>query len=272
MAAIEYSLFRVKFIRPRQKNLFKESDLTPSELFLQAIDERPSKEVREGYKWHIGNVEMYSEATGYFAAGRTTSATVAKFDEDKGDFVEEDIETSPYTHCVFEAKLGLMGIAKKTILAPTTIGIASKIQLLFTGTSAVREHKIEVEILPVPDPDDFLKAVTSAWQVSKFTATFRGPNPFDADELFQKPLAVYLKEANGEQGKAEINGIDLDRDVVKEVARSTAATGNRASARIKKTKNSNSERRRNQATIRRKRASTEKGHQRLGRRVPPSTV
>lgn len=237
MAVIEYSLFRVKFIKPSQQRLFDETaKLTPLELFLQVIDERPSAEIREGYVWHIGNIERFSKTSGYFAAGRTTNATVAKFDETTGDFLEEAIETSPYTHCVYEARIGLLGIAKKTVLAPTPLGIASKIQFLFSTANVIQGTGITVEVLPVANPEDFVAAISSAWQVMKFTAHFRGPNPLDADEFFQKPLSVYLNLANGQQGKAEIKGTDLNREIITEVTRSTAATGNKASARIKRTK------------------------------------
>ena len=57
------------------------------------------------------------------------------------------------------------------------------------------------------------------------------------DTYFQKPLSVYLSAAKGDKGKAAIQGQNLDRDVISEVARSTAATGNSASARITKAKN-----------------------------------
>jgi hypothetical protein len=91
-----------------------------------------------------------------------------------------------------------------------------------------------VNVAPIPDPNDFVSILESAYRVSRFTATFRGPNPFDADEHFQKPLSVYLAQANGTKGKAQIQGDDLNRGVLQSVARSTAATGNEASATIKR--------------------------------------
>jgi len=76
--------------------------------------------------------------------------------------------------------------------------------------------------------------LASAYRVTRFAATFRGPNPFDADEYFQKPLSVYLLATDGEKGKAQVQGKDLNRQALQEVTRSTAATGNEASARITK--------------------------------------
>ncbi|WP_146135151.1 hypothetical protein [Neisseria iguanae] len=76
--------------------------------------------------------------------------------------------------------------------------------------------------------------MNQAYKLFRFTITFRGPNPFDADEYFQKPLSVYLSAANGQKGRTIIDGDDLNGDVLTEVTKSSAATGNEASARIQK--------------------------------------
>jgi len=235
MASIEYSLFRAKFIKPRQTS-FLHIEMTPRQLFLKALEEKPSAELREGYIWHIGNIRYFSEDRGYFAVGRTTNSTIEKFDDLTGNFVEEELEQSPYTHCVFDARIGFIGIAKKASLAQTAKGIAARIEQLLSMTKVIEENNISVEIPPIPDPDGFLRAITSAFRVTRFAASFRGPNPFDADEHFQRPLAVYLSAANGERGKAQIQGEDLNRDVLESVIRSTAATGNEASAKIIKSR------------------------------------
>jgi len=198
------------------------------------LAERPSGELRKGYIWHVGNIQYFSETTGYFAVGRTTNSTIEKYDDLTGNFVEEELEESPYTHCVFDARIGFIGIARKTSLSPTAKGIAARIEQLLSMSRVTIENDISVEIAPIPDPEGFLLALASAYRVTRFAATFRGPNPFDADEHFQKPLSVYLSAANGEMGKAQIQGEDLNREVLQNVTRSTAATGNEASARIMK--------------------------------------
>lgn len=114
MVSIEYSLFRAKFIKAPQISLFDEN-LTPKDLFLFTLSEKPSGELRKGNIWHIGNIESFSDTTGYFAVGRTTNSTIEKFDGTTGNFVEEELEESPYTHCVFDARIGLIGIAKKQV-------------------------------------------------------------------------------------------------------------------------------------------------------------
>lgn len=235
MSTIEYSLFRVKMVRPHQSS-FLHDDLPPRDIFLRAVLEKPSGELRKGFEWHIGNIQKFTEYTGYFAAGRTTISTIEKFNQDSGDFVEEELEESPYTHCVFDARIGFIGIAKKPNLSQTTKGIANRVEQLLSKAKIVKNNDILVEIRPIPDPDGFLRSLDSAFKVFSFSATFRGPNPFDADEHFQKPLSVYLSAADGEKGKTTISGNDLNRSVLREVTRSTAATGNEASARIQKSR------------------------------------
>jgi hypothetical protein len=233
MGTIEYSLFRAKFIRPAQKS-FLHDDLTPGQMLLAAILEKPSIELLKGFQWHIGNVQMFSDATGYFAVGRTTKSTVEKFDNQTGNFIEEEQEESPYTHCVFDSTIGIIGIAKKPNLSRTTIGIANRLEELLSLATIAMRNQVAVQVRPIPNPDGFLKDIAKAFRVFSFTATFGGPNPFDADAYFQKPMSVYLSSANGEKGRTIINGDDLNREVLREVTRSTAATGNEASARIQK--------------------------------------
>lgn len=235
MATIEHSLYRAKYIRPSQGS-FLHDELPARELFLRSVQEKPSAELREGYHWHIGNVQLFGPWHGYFAVGRTTTSTIEKFDVETGNFIEEELESSPYTHCVFDADIGFIGIARKSNLSPTTKGVATRLQQLLASTDTVKTNEITVEINPIPDPDGFLKALNNAYRILTFSATFGGPNPFDADAYFQRPLSVYLATANGTSGKAVIKGDSLDSEVLQEVTRSTAATGNQASAKIQKKK------------------------------------
>lgn len=91
---------------------------------------------------------------------------------------------------------------------------------------------MQIEISAIPDPDDFLKNIVDSYRVHSFFATFTGPNPFDADEFFQKPFSKYLQMINGEHGSADVRGKSLDKEAIQAVAKSTAATGNQARARI----------------------------------------
>jgi hypothetical protein len=101
-------------------------------------------------------------------------------------------------------------IARKTKLSPTVNGIAGKIQLLFRRAKIVRSYEVEVTVDFLRDPKTFLALLESAYSVKKVSATFGGPNPFDADGFFQRPLLVYLQNAMEEkEGRSSREMIEM---------------------------------------------------------------
>lgn len=231
MTTIEYNLFRVKFIIPSQLKLFEDKK-TPAELFKLALKEQPSTQNIKGSFWHIGNLEKFSRDRGYFKFGRTRIGRNTKFDERRRDFVEEEFHTSPFTHVVYNTKIGFIGIAHNHQLARRPETVATKLETVLQGTTVVTARDVEVIIAPVYSPNSFLETIDSAFRVLQFTAHFTGPNPFDADEYFQKPLSVYAQRSNATRGKALVEGEELSKEVISAVARSTAATGNKAAAKV----------------------------------------
>jgi hypothetical protein len=235
MATIEFHLFRAKFIRPAQKMLFEEEGSAET-LLWKSVMERPSVQLRKGYDWHIGNVERYPGDLASFAIGRVTKSTFEKWDEESKNFIVESTETSPYTHVVAALHYGVLGIAQKHALKTTTKNLANNLARLLAKTKTVRDNDARVEVSLIPDPEGFIRTLQQAVRVSMFEATFTGPNPFDADEYFQKPLSRLLNEASGQKGKAQLRGEDLRREVLVGIAKSTAATGNAAKAKVLKSR------------------------------------
>lgn len=231
MLPIEYHLYRAKFIKPKQLPLLQ-PDIAASELFLNALSEKPEIELKRDNVWHIGNIEYFDENTGAFAIGRTTKTTVERYEPETGNFVEQLDDSGPYTYVLFDKSIGLLGIAKKSRVAPDVDAIARKVRALFDNAKIVKEYGIEVRVDIIPDPEGFIQKIRNAYSIKRFRAFFTGPNPVDADEVFQKPLSVYCQKLSGEYGSVEIIGESLDEEGVEAVAKSTAATGNKASARI----------------------------------------
>lgn len=227
----EVHLYRIKFIKPTQVPLFARS-LTPKQILLSAIAEKPSKIIENGTGWTIGNVVSEDEYTGSFAIGRITTKSVEKYDKKTGDFVDEVDETGPYTLAFYDATIGLLGILKKSNVSATPSSISSRIKELFETTEVVINSEVEVNISYIPDPDDFIIKLRSAYSIRKFRASFTGPNPVDADEFFQKPLSVYCQTMDANAGAVEVLGNDINAEAAEAVARSTAATANTASATI----------------------------------------
>ncbi len=234
MPATEFSLFRIKFIKPTQKSFLHDDEKTPGDYFKAALEDRPSLKIREPFIWHIGNLEYFSKTSGHFAVGRTSKKTVDLYDENTKNFVEVDHMESPYAHCLFDSEIGIVVIAKNNILSQRTEKIAEKIEKLLALNTGIFLDEIRVEIAPIPDPEGFIRQLSKASFVTRFTASFGGPNPFDADEYFQRPMSVYLASARGDEGSTTVKGENLDNETLVEVSKSTAATGNTASARIKR--------------------------------------
>ena len=229
-------LFRVKFIHGKQLSLEFEK-LTPQEILIQSIKEKPGINTKEGYSWHIGNIKLIDDRYGSFAIGRKTITSVPHYDIEKKDFIDEPSETSLYTTIYFDSDIGLLGIKRYYLLAPKEINIAKKIAQLFSSTLVVKKSMVYVEIDAINDPMSLINKLKNAYSIKKFTVTFGGPNPFDADEHFHKPMSVYLQETGGKEGKTVIDGENLNAETLINMTRSVAATGNNAIARLQNSAN-----------------------------------
>lgn len=231
MKVKEFHLYRAKFIKSSQMPLLAK-ELTPADIFIGAIKSKPNFHVNETSIWHIGNIHYINDLSGSFAVGKTTKATVEKYDEESGDFVDEVGDSAPYTKVIFDCRIGLLGIAKKSKLASDAKALSRKVKELFENSKIVLDTEVEVKIDQIVDPEGFIEKLKSSYAIKKFKATFTGPNPIDADELFQKPLSVYCQEMGALSGNLEVQGDSLNEEVAEAVAHSTAATGNTATARI----------------------------------------
>jgi hypothetical protein len=131
-----------------------------------------------------------------------------------------------------------LAIAYKPRLAPHTKTIAKQLEKLLNTRENLKRADVKVDIAPLNDPRDFLTHLKVAEVVQSFTAEISLPNPFDAHEDFEKPYQRFVRATEGYKGKAVVQGEDLNRNVISEVAQACAAAGNDASARMKDSKNS----------------------------------
>ena len=88
----------------------------------------------------------------------------------------------------------------------------------------------------IANPDDFLRRLRRVDAVTSFAVAFRLPNAFDSEKDFLEPRKRLAEAARAKKGKIEISGGSLDKDVVEQVARSAAATGDDAHAKIREKK------------------------------------
>lgn len=227
-----FQLFKVRVRVPDQES-FIYPERTPADILRAVIDDRPSVELRVGYSWHLGNVTIIGNDGIYFAFGRTTRSIMEMWNEDKGEFVEVQFDTAPYTHVVFDLRNQVAAIAAKSKLAPHPRGIAKKLEQVLSESGHAKTAAVSFEVTPLSDPRDFINHLRSAYAVHKFTMSFSRPNPIDAEELFHKPMEKLLQKVEGRKGETTLEGDDLDRETLAALTRSVAATGDDAKAKIK---------------------------------------
>lgn len=233
---LSFHLFRIKVYAPLQANLFG-GEFSPQLTLAETLRLKPVVEVRQGSRWHIGNLEQLDIQAVYFALGRTTRSTLELYDEGTGNFLEREFETAPYTHVVCDTALEVCGIANKTQLAPTVQGIARQLERILNSTAkGPGAHRFEVSA--ISDPAEFIQQIREAYAVKNFSLSFTLPNPFDVDRDFTEPMQRLLRDAQGKQGKTSLKGDNLDAGVLEELARTAATTGNQAEAKIQRSKSS----------------------------------
>jgi hypothetical protein len=225
-------LYRIKVERPSQSSLFDHPQDTSAELIRQAIESSPAYEIRSGYTWRIGNVEIVDDDGLFFALGRITKSTIETYDEDLASFRIQDQDHAPYTFVVVDLHNQVCAIARKSKIAQKTVSIASNLAKLLSHSRVAAERNVRFVCPEIRDPSKFIAILRDAYAIKSYEMTFSLPNPFDVEADFHRPMEHYLQAANGQSGKTSIAGENLEPDVLVELASSAAATGSDAKATV----------------------------------------
>jgi len=228
---LSFQLFRVMVRLPEQTS-YLYPDRRPDSILRELLSERPSAELRKGHVWHIGNVEEIADTGVYFALGRITSSIVERWDEEHGKFIEEQDETAPYTHVLFDLRLQVCAIAAKSRLSPTVRGIGRQLARLLNTSGVAREMGARIEVVELNDPEDFIGHLRGAYAVTRFWLTVSLPNPWDVEQDFHRPMQQCLQAAHGQEGRTQLSGPSLNTEVLEALTRSAAAAGDEAGADI----------------------------------------
>lgn len=228
-----YYLYRVKLTRDHQKDIFDDG-AKPKEIFSEAINSKPSVKLNRGGEWRLANLTEIGADGGYFVVGRISKSKADKFDFSKEVFFEDEDYQGPFARVYFNKILGILAIEDKSKVNSNVDATADRVKKLIISTNALKTRKVKCDVEEIRDPDGFIKQVLDCDNVLGFTSYFTGPNPIDADKYFQKPLEVYADLMKASQGKIQVQGPNLDKEMVTAAARTSAATANGASARIQK--------------------------------------
>lgn len=235
----KYNLFRAKITPPIQLELplHRGIEETPQAIFAQSISEQTSIKYRESTIWKAGSINEFSDDGGYFAFGKVSLADLELFDNSKQDFYKIKRDIGLHSIVVYSKKYELLAIQVNHKLGKTE-KTAERLQAILRKSQVIVQNGLYLSISKINDPKEFIFKLREAYAIKQLRATFSRPNPFDADEKFQKPSAEVLQAVNGDEGSTVFKGTNLDQEAVEAISRSTVATGNIARARILTKQNS----------------------------------
>lgn len=202
-----------------------------SSIIRDAIYERVFVE-NYGFVWTIGNITFIDEDGLYFRIGRRSGVSLGEYDAHSGRFSDSLTENWPSTHVFCDTRLGVIAIARNNKLTDVSFTVARRIQNALARSKAAQDPPVTILVDPINSSDDFMEMLRKSYSIKVFSFEFTPPNPFDAEELIQKPLENYVKEARGQRGKVEIEGANLNHETVEDTARSAITSGNEVRALI----------------------------------------
>lgn len=233
----EAQLFWIHILRVRceplqQGGLFAVSR-DPSSVITDALMATPTAQVGRRSEWHIGRPESLAHDGIGFQMGRVQAVTSPQWDTEDHSFFEAESQRAPYTVGVYDQRHQACGIIKKSGVSQSSTEIAIKLERLLNATSFPEAAGCRIVVDPIKDPAHFVEQIRSASQVTKFSFTATFDNPFDVENLIQRPAEKFNKIAGGERTKVEVEGEDLNKDVLEELARGVASTGDQAAASVR---------------------------------------
>jgi hypothetical protein len=234
---LEIALFRCNFIKPAQLDILIESDSeysSSTSIFINALKEAGPNSLLDRSNWIFASLRSANDFSfGSFVLGKQSLGFVDRFSPELNSFFEEEMILGPNTIIYFHTGLGLLGILKKPKLSPNSESIAKRLQKLFLGLGFISRARIDVIIDPIRDSKEFLEIIDQAYAVTSFKYGFVGPNPFDADEYFHKPLSNYAQQIAARRGNITVSGEALDSTIIRDITSSVAASGQDISAKVK---------------------------------------
>ncbi|EFL52034.1 hypothetical protein DesfrDRAFT_1203 [Solidesulfovibrio fructosivorans JJ]] len=240
-----FYFFRLKLVNKRdQKTLF---ELDRGKLLLEIIKLRPSAYVRKGIEWIMANTEEIDDKSVFFKFGRLTTKSRDKYDPTHRLFIETEDDIVESTKCLYDSFNQVLAI-EKCSATPLPTTLAKYIMYIINNFSEgplfqyLKKDEqnffklCRCQVDPIPNPIDFIEHLSSAFKITEFDVTFFRKNPFDFNEMLEKPLQNFLEETDGETSTAGVRSEEgLKSQPLIELTHAAAATGSDASARVQKT-------------------------------------
>lgn len=225
-------VLRVK-CEPLAQADFLRSAREPTDIITRSFLAKPTADVGRGSEWHLGNIETVSPEGIGFAMGRTMAVKSSRFDNISHDFLEEDAMRAPFTIGVFDQRHQACGIMRKSGVSQSSNEIASKLASLLNAAPFARDSNMLIQVDPIIDPVGFLEAIRAASSVTRFSFTASRPNPADVNRLIQRPAEEFTQAVGGERTNVEVEGEDLNKEVIEDLTKAVASVGETAAANVR---------------------------------------
>jgi hypothetical protein len=220
----DFQLFRVQvFVSPQRllETNDDESLETPRQI-LDAMMRRYRRADDDG-RWHMGDVEQIDDSGFYFRFGRERNISRAQYINHR--FIDESLETVPYSHVLLDTDLGLVAVGKESEVARQTITTANQLRKYLQGSELAERLRVSISLRPLIDPTDLVDVVRRSVYVRRFRIEISRPNAWDVERDFVKPCQNAVEFLEGEKGNSDVSGDSLNRDRLVEVIRSAASLG-----------------------------------------------
>lgn len=208
------------------------SGMSPRDILRKTIMSKPNVIIRQKNVWSIANIEEIDERTIFFHMGCEKVKKEGIKDTD-GNFTEEERPVAPHTRVILDWDLEVCAIEPHSELGSIK-ALASRLDVILNNSSFARSTETVFEVLPIDNPEEFVKWIHDSYMVQSFQFTFSGPNFSDIEEDFQKPLEGMVQTlcSNDNQIKFQ-NKQGLKKDRLTILSRAVIAAGQKIVAKCK---------------------------------------
>jgi hypothetical protein len=231
MPVYTFYLFRITLNESKQIQLYSD-DRPRSEVLRTILSTHPRAPGWGGKTWEVGNAETIDSSALYFRLGRTSRRQFPVLNEG-GDFLDTDLDIAPYSHCLLDLDTQLLAMTFNQTLSASIASQGKALNSVLSSKLNDFPRFNSIEVRQLPDPQEFISKIRSAYAVSKFWVKVGKPNPFDPESHFVQPITQLNKEIGSDQARIALSGKELDKEIVERIANSASLIGSDGGATVR---------------------------------------
>ena len=206
-----------------------EKEISPSEVLREILNEKLVRELKT--RTYLGlEKESFDQNHIYFKLAR--SRTVRTAEPEEGVLKPREHPDYPSVEVVMNIPYEICFISKNSSFASSMDVAREHLRKLLEASPVARRYRVEIAIKEIRDPSNFLSYIERARLIKDFYFDVRRPNQFNS-----APFTKALKEMNEKAGVARsrtyLKDSPVSQEVAKELAQSSAATGEDAGGKFK---------------------------------------